>query len=171
MKSQEMAVLEREIEMQMQLEDTVEYFEFELKAAKLQLFEQNTETTPMAMTLAGISEFVTANGQKVKVAPFVQGSIDKDDPEDAYEALREAGEESLIKWTITLAFGRDEQNKAEKAFKLLETKGYEPERKLGVHHSALGAALKRHFLDPNFPLTTIFNGLAGRKVTIKRPKK
>ena len=128
MKTEQMAALKREIEKQMELEDTVQFFESELKAAKSKLFEQNTEITPMAMTLAGVSEFTTERGQKVKVAPFVQGSIDKEDPEDAYEALQHWGEESLIKWTLTLTFGRDEQKKAEKAFKLLEKNDYEPER-------------------------------------------
>lgn len=167
----DMSRLEKAITQQIVLEDLVEAVEGDLKRAKSRLNNQNTVEVPTAMTLAGVSEFTTVDGQKVKVAPFVSGSIDKEDPEPAYEALRDAGEESIIKWTITLSFGRDEQDRAENAFNFLVENSYQPTKILAVHHSALGAALRRHFMDPGFPLTTLFHGLAGRKAKITRPKR
>lgn len=171
MKTDEFAALEQAVSRQIVLEDTVEDIEEQLKQAKYRLNRQNTEEVPLAMTLAGVAEFTTVKGQKVKVASFISGGIDKDDPDPAYEALKAAGEESLIKWTITLKFGKDEQEKAEKAFDYLVEDGYEPTKELGVHHSSLGAVLKRHFMDPGFPLMTIFDGFTGRKSKITRPKR
>ncbi len=155
---------------QVEMEDEVERLEGKLKIAKSKLNLHNTEETPLTMTLAGITEFTMKNGFKVKVAPFVSGSIDKEEPGPAYDALREVGEDSIIKWTVEIVFGMDEEPKAMKLVQVLELLDYEPAANLAVHAGSLKAAFKRQLLTPGFPLTTVFKGFAGQKATIKRPK-
>ena len=168
--AQRMADVSKAITDQTELEDEVERISDRLKIANARLHKQNTVETPMAMTLAGVTEFKTARGLKVKVAPFISGSIPKDDPEPGFQALRDVGEDAIIKWTVTIPFGMDEEDKAKKLVDTLAAMDYEPEVNIGVHASSLKAAFKRCFLKPGFPLTTVFNGFAGRKAKITRPK-
>lgn len=155
---------------QTELEDEVERLTAKLKIANAKLHIANTEETPLAMTLAGIAEYKTAAGLSVKVKPFVSGTMPKDDPELGYDALRDVGMDSIIKWTVTIPFGMDEEAKALKLVDILKVMDYEPESKISVHAGSLKAAFRQHFLTPGFPFTTIFGGFAGRKATIVRPK-
>lgn len=165
-----MADVSKAITDQIELEDEAERLEAKLQITKAKLHIANTEETPLALTLAGISEFATDKGLKVTVKKFVSGAIPKDDPELGYKALREVGEDSIIKWTVSIPFGMDEEAKAMKLVETLKVLDYEPEAKIGVHAGSLKAAFGRHLLTPGFPFTTIFGGFAGRKATIVRPK-
>lgn len=170
-KAQEFSDLDLAIKKQLTMEDTVNRLKDELSIAKSLLEAQSTRETPLAMTLANVSQYILETGESVKCAFFISGLIDKEDPEPAYDVLKKFGEGSIIKWTVSLSFGKDEQEKAEKVVELLEEHKYEPEINLGVHHQSLIAALKRNFLRQGFPLSTVFKGFAGRKVKIKRPVK
>ncbi len=165
-----MADVSAAITNQTELEDEAERLSAKLSIVTAKLNIANTKETPLALTLAGISEFKTDRGFKVTVKKFVSGSIPKDDPELGYQALREVGEDSIIKWTVTVPFGMDEEAKAMKLVEILKVLDYEPEAKIGVHTGSLKAAFGRQLLTPGFPFTTIFGGLAGRKATITRPK-
>lgn len=174
-------MLGREIRKQMDLEDDKECLEAQLSIVSKALNNQATIACPTAMTVAGVSEWTTDDGAKVKKAPFVTGSIPKATEEDpkaphrAFDTLDKYGEGSLIKHEIILTFGKDEQKEALVALnairKLRENRwASKISVKYGIHHSSLKAALKRCLTKKGFPLTTTFAGSAGQKVKITRAK-
>ncbi len=166
-----MSIVQKELSRQIELEDQVSRLEKELSTAKSELHEQNTKGTPTAMSVAELNAMTLDNGFKVEIKPFVQGSIDKEDPDPAYEDITSRGEGSIIKWQVSLQFGKDETERASQAAQHLRELGYEPGIKLGVHHQTLQAYLRRHYQDKGFPLQTLYNGSAGLRAKIQRPKR
>jgi len=199
-----MEILLYELNKQIDIEDEVTKAEASLKDAKARLHKQNTEAVPTAMAVAEMSKFTMKNGYAVEVKPFVEGKIDKETPgseEEAYEVMRTYGEDSLIKYTVKLLFGKDEEWRARRFLQVIESgitfydapmygedgalmldeddkvitqtqhETFDAEVSLGVHSASLKAMLKRNFNKEDFPLQTVFGGSAGSKCHIKRPKK
>ena len=92
----------------------IQALEDDVKVRKAKLFELQTVELPEAMDQAGISEFTTTDGAKVKVAPIVQGSLPKEYSKraTALDWLRKNGHEGLIKREISVAFGKGQDDVA-----------------------------------------------------------
>lgn len=166
-----LSIVQKELARQIHLENEVVDLEARLSKAKSALHDQNTRATPTAMSVAELNSMTLDNGFRVEVKPFIQGSINKEDPDPAYDDITSRGEGSIIKWQVVLQFGKDETERASEAADLLRDRGYEPGIKLGVHHQTLQAYLRRHFQDKGFPLQTLYNGSAGLRAKIQRPKR
>lgn len=90
----------------------IQALEEDVKARKAKLFELQTVELPEAMDQAGVSEFTTTNGAKIKVAPVVQGSLPNEYSKRsaALDWLRNNGHEGLIKRKISVAFGKGQDD-------------------------------------------------------------
>ena len=128
------------------------------------------EVIPTMMTEMNISKFSLSDGAGVEVKPVYGASIPKAKQEEAFNWLRENGLGYLIKNEITVAFGRNEDNKASDYANLAESNGYQPVQKLKVEPMTL-KALFRERVEKELDLPSEhFNLFKGNKTKITRNK-
>jgi hypothetical protein len=72
----------------------------------------------------------------------LRASIPPDNLEGAIMWLNANGAGSIVKNTVTLQFGKGEEQKAAEAMDLLREKGFDYENKKSVHHTTLSATLR-----------------------------
>ena len=111
------------------LEDELANKEKELKELKRKVELVSGEIIPTMMQEMNISTLKLADGTSVEVKPIYGASILVAKREEAFKWLRENGLGDLIKNEVTVAFGRDEDNKASNYANLAKGQGYEPVQK------------------------------------------
>lgn len=152
-----------------ELKESVDQMEADLKAAKLSLNNMNTVVIPDMMAQMGMDE-VTQRGWNIKVGEFVSGSLPKDDAARA-KAIKwledhDAGE--LIKTNVSVVFGRSQHGDAVEIAKEIEAHGYAPALESTVHPQTLQAFARERLKDGQ-PLDTETLGLyTGRVARFKR---
>lgn len=131
-----------------------------------------TETTiPEAMAEAGMRKFVMEDGSMIDVKPFYGASISKARQAEAFQWLRENGLDDIIKNTISVRFGRNEDVLAVAALNLLRSKGYTPEQTEKVEPQTLKAWVKER-IEKGLPVDSeLFGVFIGQKAVIATPKK
>ena len=112
------------------LEEEVVAKEEELKELKRKAELLSGEVIPTMMQEMNISTLKLADGSSVEVKPVYGASIPIAKKEQAYNWLRENGLGDLIKNEVTVAFGRNEDNKAIAYANLAQGQGYQPVQKL-----------------------------------------
>jgi hypothetical protein len=167
----EFEAVSRLIDEGLALKEKVEQLEGDLKAAKAALQSISTTRLPEAMTALQLTEFVR-NGWKVKVAPFVNGSLPKelDKRKAAINWLVNHDGGGLIKTDIECTFGREQFGEAEKLMTRLIKAGYEPKMEVGVHAQTLCAFARERLASGeqiDFEVLGLFTGNAA---TYKRVK-
>ena len=152
------------------LEDEIEEQEKKLKELKRNQELLSGEVIPTMMTEMNISTLKLADGSAVEVKPVYGASIPVAKKEEAYTWLRENGLGDLIKNEITVAFGRNEDNKAMAYATLAQGQGYEPIQKLKVEPMTL-KALVRERLEAGLEMPSdLFNMFTGNRTKITRSK-
>ena len=81
------------------------------------------EVIPTMMQEMNISTLKLADGSSVEVKPVYGASIPTAKKEEAFKWLRDNGLGDLIKNEVTVAFGRNEDNKAQQYASLRKVKG------------------------------------------------
>jgi hypothetical protein len=122
------------------------------------------------MTEMNISTLKLADGSAVEVKPVYGASIPVAKKEEAYTWLRENGLGDLIKNEITVAFGRNEDNKAMAYATLAQGQGYEPIQKLKVEPMTLKALVRERLESGQEMPSDLFNVFAGNRTKITRSK-
>lgn len=152
---------------QVSLENQIKLQEDILKGIKEEHKQVSQVDIPEALAEAGLSEFKLADGTKVTVQQFYSASIPKDNIDEAMSWLRDNGHGDLIKNTVSVAFGRGEDESAAKLKEYLGTKGSSYEDKTGVHPQTLRAFAREQIeAGQNLPLDTL--GIyIGQKTVIK----
>jgi hypothetical protein len=117
-----------------------------------------------------ISSLKLADGSAVEVKPVYGASIPIAKKEEAFKWLREHGLGDLIKNEITVAFGRDEDNKAQQYAVLAQGQGYEPVQKLKVEPMTLKALVRERIEAGQDMPADLFNVFAGNRTKITRNK-
>src|SRR5579872_2893147 len=87
---------------------------------------------PEAMTALGLSELKLNDGSKVEVKKFYSAKIPDERNDEAFKWLRDNEHDDLIKNTITLNFGKGEDEIARKISEELLKRGLTPEQKIFV---------------------------------------
>jgi hypothetical protein len=128
------------------------------------------EVIPTMMTEMNISTLKLADGSAVEVKPVYGASIPVAKKEEAYTWLRENGLGDLIKNEITVAFGRNEDNKAMAYATLAQGQGYEPIQKLKVEPMTLKALVRERLESGQEMPSDLFNVFAGNRTKITRSK-
>lgn len=134
------------------LEDEVVLKEEELKELKRKVELLSGEVIPTMMQEMNISTLKLADGSSVEVKPVYGASIPVAKKEGAYNWLRENGLGDIIKNEVTVAFGRNEDNKAIAYANLAQGQGYQPVQKLKVEPMTL-KALVRERLESGLEIT------------------
>ena len=152
------------------LEDEIEEQEKKLKELKRNQELLSGEVIPRMMTEMNISTLKLADGSAVEVKPVYGVSIPAAKKEDAFNWLRENGLGDLIKNEITVAFGRNEDNKAMAYATLAQGQGYEPIQKLKVEPMTLKALVRERLESGQEMPSDLFNVFAGNRTKITRSK-
>lgn len=151
------------------LKESVDQMEEDLKAAKQSLNNLNTQIIPDMMAELGMDE-VVQRGWKIKVGEFVSGSLPKDEAARA-RAIKwlednDAGE--LLKTNVSVVFGRSQRDDAIEIAKEIQAHGYAPTLESTVHPQTLQAFARERLKDGQ-PIDTELLGLyTGRVAKFKK---
>jgi hypothetical protein len=99
-------------ESQVDLEEQIEELNNQLKVVKEKHRRISEEQLPEALQEAGVSEFKLKDGTKVSTSTYYSARITPDNKEEAFNWLRENRFADLIKNTVSVSFGRDEDDAA-----------------------------------------------------------
>ena len=152
------------------LEDEIDEQEKKLKELKRNQELLSGEVIPTMMTEMNISTLKLADGSAVEVKPVYGASNPAAKKEDAFNWLRKNGLGDLIKNEITVAFGRNEDNKAMAYANLAQGQGYEPIQKLKVDPMTLKAMVRERLESGQEMPSDLFNVFAGNRTKITRSK-
>ena len=153
-----------------ELEDQVTLKEHELKELKRKAELLSGEVIPTMMQEMNISTLKLADGSSVEVKPVYGASIPTKSKEEAFKWLRDNGLGDLIKNEITVAFGRDEDNKAQQYAVLAQGQGYEPVQKLKVEPMTLKALVRERLESGQEMPSDLFNVFTGNRTKVTRSK-
>ena len=150
------------------LEDNLAAKEKELKDLKKDIDLLSGEVIPTMMIEMNVSTLKLADGSAVEVKPVYGASIPADKKEEAFTWLRSNGLGDLIKNEITVAFGRNEDNKASEYANLTQGRGFEPLQKLKVEPMTLKALVRERLESGKEMPSDLFNVFAGNRTKLTR---
>jgi len=125
----------------------VEQLEEQLKAAKEQLTQISEHDLPEAMAAVGMGEVKLSDGTKVTVKDNIFARITAENAIEAHAWLCDHGHGNLIKREFKIAFGRDQEEWAEKFQAGLTAQNVAYDRKQAVHSSTLKSFVKGQLED------------------------
>ena len=150
------------------LEEELLVKEQELKELKRKVELMSGDVIPTMMQEMNISTLKLADGSSVEVKPIYGASISPAKKEEAFKWLRDNGLGDLIKNEVTVAFGRDEDNKAQQYAGLAQGQGYEPVQKLKVEPMTLKALVRERIESGQDMPSDLFNVFAGNRTKLTR---
>ena len=150
---------------------SVENLEKDLKAAKQALLKLTDEDLPSQMAEIGLTNFTLADGSTVEIKETYGARIKKSDEAKAFDWLRAHGEGDIIKNTVTVRFGKEQDNEAMALVDELRSKHWEPEAKQEVHAGTLKAWVKGRIEDGKTLDMDLFGVWVGQRATIKESSK
>ena len=155
-------------ESQVDLEEQIEELNNQLKVVKEKHRRISEEQLPEALQEAGVSEFKLKDGTKVSTSTYYSARITPDNKEEAFKWLRENRFADLIKNTVSVSFGRDEDDSARELREELTRNRYTTAQKQWVEPMTLKAFVREQVeKGTDLPYET-FNIYIGQKSKIKR---
>lgn len=149
------------------LEKEMADLEQALKERSDQYRKLTEQTIPEAMAEAGMKKFVMEDGSMIDVKPFYSASIPKARQAEAYAWLRENGLDDIIKNTVSVRFGRGEDELCARLLGLLGQQGYPAEQAEKIEPQTLKAWVKER-IEKGQPIDSeLFGVFIGQKATIK----
>lgn len=143
--------------------------EQQLKRKKAEL-EQIGGNIVDLMESRGVQEIKLTNGDAVSYKPFYAATISKDRQEEAFNWLRDNGHGELIKNTVSVQFGKGQDEVATDLIFNLEQQGMYPDQRQKVEPMTLKAFVAEQLGKGNaLPMET-FGVYVGNKVKIKKGK-
>lgn len=135
----DLAKIAQHAERRLEIIDLVANLQAQLDALGKEATQIEERLLPDALTAVGMKSFKLQNGYEVELSRLVVAAIPEDRRDDAFKYLREQNAGDLIKRTVTMAFGKGEDDQAT----LLVAKAAElfpdhvPEDKTTVHAKTL----------------------------------
>jgi len=152
------------------LEDQILNAEQHAKNLKEKAKQLSNFDIPKMMEEMNIKKLKLKDGASIEVTSFYGARITPDKQEGAFNWLRENGLGDIIKNEVTVAFGRNEDNKAIAYATLAQGQGYQPVQKLKVEPMTL-KALVRERLEAGLEMPSdLFNMFTGNRTKITRSK-
>ena len=149
------------------LEKDIEDQETTLKGLKDELRKLTEETIPEALSEMGMSSFRMEDGSAIEVKQFYSGSISEARRAEAFQWLRDHGFDDIIKNTVSVRFGRGEEELCQRLVGLLGTQGFRSEQAEKVEPSTLKAWVRERVeRGEEFPME-LFGAFIGKKAVIK----
>ena len=150
-----------------ELEKEIEDIESILKERKEQQRKMLEETIPAMLQELGLAKFSMTDGSEIVVKPFHNASIKEDNRAQAYEWLREHGFDDIIKNTVSVRFGRGEDQLCESLLNQLREQNYPVEQAQKIEPQTLKAWVREQVeRGSEFP-TELFGVYVGQRASIK----
>ena len=149
------------------LQEQARRIEDNLKSKNDEIRVLSEQEIPNLMQEAGVSEFKLADGSSVSVKPFYAAKIPVSKTDEAFQWLTGNGYGDLIKNTVSLNFGKSEDNLANSLVEDLKSKGHNVSQKKKVEPQTLKAFVKEAIQNgQNVPMD-LFGVYISNKTTIK----
>ena len=159
------ALSEKSNELQ-NLDNQIKDVEEELGKLKSKYRELSEVDIPSMLSELGLSEITLADGNKISTATYYSARISEDKRDEAFGWLNDNGFADIIKNTVSVSFGRDEDDSARKLVDSLEDNGYTTAQKQWVEPMTLKAFVREQVeKGSDLPLET-FNVYIGQKTRI-----
>jgi|TARA_R110000851_G_scaffold60763_3_gene139926 hypothetical protein len=149
------------------LQKEVEDLEAVTKERKDQLRKLTEQAIPEALAETGMRGFVMDDGSKVELKDFYSASISAARKAEAFQWLREHGMDDIIKNTVSVRFGRGEDELCSRLLELLGMQGYPAEQAEKIEPMTLKAWVKEQVERGNEFPTELFGAYIGQKAIIK----
>jgi hypothetical protein len=150
-----------------ELEKEIEDHEGILKERKDQFRKLTEEAIPEALSQMGMKSFKMADGSSIDIKPFYGANISEARRAEAYKWLRERGFDDIIKNTVSVRFGRNEDALAARAIDLLRAQGFPVEQTEKIEPQTLKAWVKER-VEKGQPIDSeLFGVFIGQKAVIK----
>jgi hypothetical protein len=149
------------------LEKEISEIEETLNERAEQYRKLTEQTIPEAMAETGMKKFVMEDGSMIDIKPYYGASIPKARQAEAYQWLRDHGFDDIIKNTISVRFGRGEDELSVRLLNLLGTQGYPAEQAQKVEPQTLKAWVKERVEKGEVVDTELFGVFIGQKAVIK----
>jgi hypothetical protein len=150
-----------------ELEKEVEDLEQVMKERKDQLRKLTEQSIPEALAQTGMKGFVMADGSKIELKPFYSASISAARKAEAFQWLRDHGMDDIIKNTVSVRFGRGEDELCSRLLGLLGEQGYPAEQAEKIEPMTLKAWVKEQVERGNEFPSDLFGAYIGQKAIIK----
>lgn len=138
-----------------------------LKGHKEQYRKLTEETIPEALAELGMSSFRMEDGSSIEIKPFYSASITEARRAEAFQWLRDHGFDDIIKNTVSVRFGRGEDELCNRLLGMLGQQGFPVEQSEKVEPSTLKAWVKERVTrGEQFPME-LFGAYIGKKASIK----
>jgi hypothetical protein len=151
----------------LRVEREIEDLEIVLKERKATLAEMLDFRLPEALREINMVKFEMTDGSLIEVKQFYSASIPADRRGEAYEWLRQHGYDDIIKNTVSVQFGRGEDQQAEKLLNLVREEGLIPDQAQKIEPMTLKAWVREMVEQGNEFPTELFGAYAGWKAKIK----
>ena len=149
------------------LQEQARRIEENLKSKNDEIRMLSEQEIPNLMQEAGVSEFKLADGSSVSIKPFYAAKIPVSKTDEAFQWLTGNGYGDLIKNTVSLNFGKSEDNVANSLVEDLKSKGHNVSQKKKVEPQTLKAFVKEAIQNgQNVPMD-LFGVYISNKTTIK----
>jgi hypothetical protein len=149
------------------LEHEMDELEATLKERKESYRKVTEESLPEAMAELGMKSFIMDDGSKVDVKPFYSATISAARRAEAYEWLRSRNFDDIIKNTVSVRFGRGEDELCARLLDLLRAQGFPSEQAEKIEPMTLKAWVKEQIeRGAELPME-LFGVYIGQKATIK----
>lgn len=149
------------------LEKEVGDLEAVLKERQGQLRKITEETLPEALNTLGLRSFKMEDGSSIDVKEYYSASIPADRKAEAFAWLREHGYDDMIKNTVSVQFGRGEDEACGALISSLVSQGLPAEQAQKVEPMTLKAWVKEQMTQGNEVPSELFGVFVGQKATIK----
>ncbi len=150
-----------------ELEKELEDLEETVKERKAQFRKLTEESIPEVLAQMNLRSFKMADGSSIEVKPFYSASIPEARRAEAFQWLRERGMDDIIKNTVSVRFGRGEDELCNRLLSTLGQQGFPAEQAEKVEASTLKAWVKERVVrGEEFPME-LFGAYIGKKAVIK----
>jgi len=121
---------------------------------------------PNMLSELGLSEITLKDGNKITTSTYYSARITDENREEAFAWLDENGFSDIIKNTVSVSFGREEDDSAKRLLETLDTDGYKTAQKKHVEPMTLKAFVREQVeKGSDLPLET-FNVYIGQKTKV-----
>jgi len=149
------------------LEKQIKDEEDTLKGLKDQYRKITEETIPEALAELGMTSFKMEDGSSIDIKPFYSASITEARRAEAFQWLRDNGFDDIIKNTVSVRFGRGEDELCNRLLGLLGQQGFPAEQAEKVEPATLKAWVRERVeRGDQFPME-LFGAYIGKKASIK----
>ena len=149
------------------LQTEVEDLEAVTKERKDQLRKLTEQSIPEALTQVGMKGFVMDDGSRIELKAFYSARISAARRAEAFQWLRDHGMDDIIKNTVSVRFGRGEDELCSRLLEILGTQGYPAEQAEKIEPMTLKAWVKEQVERGNEFPTELFGAYIGQKAIIK----